>query len=64
VPLPELRERFAEIPRQGLVVLYCGCPADQLRDAYLFLRGHGYRNLAVLDGDYAGWVARGYPVER
>ena len=63
VPLETLPARYAEIPETGVVVLYCACPLEALRDAYLFLRGHSYRNITVMDDGFAAWVTRGYPLE-
>lgn len=64
VPLPELPRRYEEIPRTGRVVLYCACPAEELQAAYRFLRDRGYRNVSILEEGFAGWVRRGYPLER
>ena len=64
IPLSELRGRFQDIPKTGLVVLYCACPSAEIHAAYLFLRDQSYRNLAVMDGDFSFWVKMGYPVER
>lgn len=63
VPLGELRTRYPEIPTTGVVVLYCACPLEEIAAAYLFLRGHGYRNITVMDDGFAGWMTRGYPLE-
>jgi len=63
IPLAELPKRLGEIPRAGRVVLYCACrPGD---DAYanFFLRDNGYRNIAVMEEGFSGWVKRKYPVE-
>jgi len=64
IPLSELRGRFQEIPKTGLVVLYCACPSDEIQAAYLFLREQSYRNITVMDEGLPGWVKRGYPLER
>lgn len=63
-PLRELRSRFQEIPKTGLVVLYCACPQVEIEAAYLFLRGQSYRNLAVMDEGFPVWVKKGFPMER
>ena len=63
LPLAELRSRYQDIPRAGLVVLYCACPREDLQSAYLFLRGQSLRNLAVMDEGFPAWVAKGYPLE-
>ena len=64
LPLRELLRRHGEVPRAGRVVLYCACPLEEIQAAYQFLRDQGYRNVSVLEEGFAGWVKRGYPVER
>lgn len=64
LPLPELPDRVDEVPRSGVVVLYCGCPRDQLLRAYQFLRGRRHTNVFVLEGDIDAWRGRGYALER
>jgi rhodanese-related sulfurtransferase len=64
LPLGDLPDRVDEVPRRGVVVLYCGCPRDQLLRAYQFLRGRGHTNVFVLDGDIDAWRGRGYALER
>ncbi|MGH7277122.1 MAG: rhodanese-like domain-containing protein [Candidatus Rokuibacteriota bacterium] len=63
LPLPELHERFAEIPPTGMVVLYCACSPTEINGAYQFLRARGYHRLFILEEGFAGWRARGYPLE-
>jgi ArsR family transcriptional regulator len=63
LPASELRRRHDEVPRSGLVVLYCACPLEEIREPYMFLRGQGYRNVVVMDEGFSGWADRGYPVE-
>ena len=46
------------------VVLYCDCPQSELEGAFRFLSSQGYANASVLLEGFAGWVSRGYPVER
>ncbi len=43
VPLAELDRRFAEIPTQPMVVLYCRCPLEEAATAYSFLEAEGLR---------------------
>ena len=64
LPLADLAERVDEVPRTGVVVLYCGCPRDQLLRAYQFLRGRRHTNVFVLEGDIDAWRGRGYALER
>lgn len=65
IPLNELSRRHAEIPKTGRVVLYCGCPPGKVEEGYAYqtLRDLGYRNVSVLEGGFAEWRNRGYPVE-
>jgi rhodanese-related sulfurtransferase len=63
--LDEPPERFRELPQASpLIVLYCDCPVAKINAAYQFLRNQGYRQVLVLDGGFAAWTARGYPIKR
>jgi rhodanese-related sulfurtransferase len=64
LPAGELRARADEIPRAGLVVLYCACPFDEVNRLYQFLRARQHDNVVVLEEGFAGWLGRGYPIER
>lgn len=64
LPLEQVTARADEIPRQGLVVLYCACRFDQIGAAYQELRRRQWNNVLVLEEGFAGWRARGYPIER
>ena len=64
VPLPDLRDRVEEVPRGGVVILYCSGGRDELLRAYQFLRGRRYANVYVLEGGLDGWRRLGYPLER
>jgi rhodanese-related sulfurtransferase len=64
VPLSELRRRYTEVPRAGLVVVYCACRPGENWHAHELLQVRGYRNVLVLAEGFSGWVERGYPVER
>ena len=63
VPLAELDRRFAEIPTQPMVVLYCRCPLEEAATAYSFLESKGYANHVVLQEGYDGWLKRRYPLD-
>lgn len=63
VPLSDLRNRSAEIPRVGLVILYCTCQPGEEWHTYELLQVRGYRNVVMLAGGFSEWVGRGYPVE-
>jgi rhodanese-related sulfurtransferase len=64
VPPGELAGRADELPRTGLVVLYCSCPFDVVNRAYQLLRQRRHDNVVVLEEGLAGWIGRGYPTER
>ena len=64
VPITELDRRFKEIPRAPRVVLYCGCPREDIATAFVFLRSQGYVNHAVLEDGFDGWLKRRYPLTR
>lgn len=64
IPSAELTERFAEIPRTGRVVLYCGCEKNESAEGASFLRTQGYRNVSIMLEGYSDWVKRAYPIER
>jgi len=65
IPLNELEKRYPEVPKTGRVVLYCACPDGRIEEgfSYQLLRDQGYRNVSVLEGGFAAWRARGYPLE-
>jgi rhodanese-related sulfurtransferase len=63
VPLSDLRTRYTEIPRVGLVILYCTCQPGEEWRAYELLQVRGYRNIAMLAGGFSEWTSRGYPLE-
>jgi rhodanese-related sulfurtransferase len=64
VPITELDRRFREIPRAPRVVLYCGCPREDIATAFVFLSSQGYVNHAVLEDGFDGWLKRRYPLTR
>ena len=64
LPITELDRRFREIPRAPRVVLYCGCPREDIATAFVFLRSQGYVNHAVLEDGFDGWLKRRYPLTR
>ena len=63
LPLAEVAQRFAEIPKTGRIVLYCDCKTYDVADRAVFLEYRGYRNIFVMPEGYSGWVRRGYPTE-
>jgi rhodanese-related sulfurtransferase len=64
IPLHELEQRLAEIPRQNEVVAYCRGPYCVLAfNAVRQLRDEGYRAQRLENG-YPEWLAAGLPIER
>jgi rhodanese-related sulfurtransferase len=63
IPLTELKNRLAEIPRRREVVAYCRGPYCVLSvDAMAMLRKAGYRAVRLKDG-FPEWKEAGLPVE-
>jgi hypothetical protein len=67
--LANLRRAAARIPRDHLVVIYCGCcpmsKCPNIHPAYAAMRKMGFRRLQVLNlpEDFAhDWVAKGLPI--
>lgn len=64
VPLPELAQRLAELPRDVEIVAYCRGPFCLMSDdAVKLLRAHGYSARKTADG-VSDWLAAGLPVQR
>lgn len=63
IPLGDVPERLAQIPRSGRTVLYC---KSGLRSAHAieFLRSQGYENLLNLDGGIDAWREQVDPTMR
>lgn len=62
LPLAEVRQRTAEIPSTGRVVLYASTP-EEAAAAYQALREAGHRNVMVLAGGLPAWIRLGFPIE-
>lgn len=63
LPLPELKRRIEQLPKDKPVVAYCRGPFCMMaKDAVGLLRKRGYRALHLEDG-VAEWRARGLPIE-
>ncbi len=62
IPLKELKERLAELPRDQDIVAYCRGPYCVLAaQAVELLQQHGFRAVRLEDG-VVDWRARGLPV--
>lgn len=63
LPLAELEQRLAELPRRREIVAYCRGPYCLLSDEALkLLRARGYRARKILQG-VSEWTAAGLPLE-
>jgi rhodanese-related sulfurtransferase len=62
--LDEPGDRFRELPKGEVIVLYCSCPLSEIGPAYQFLRYSGYHAVLILNGGLPAWAARGYPLSR
>jgi rhodanese-related sulfurtransferase len=57
-------KKLGEIPKTGRIIIYCTCkPGSEDADAYFLLRDNGYRNVAVMEEGFPGWMKRKLPVE-
>jgi rhodanese-related sulfurtransferase len=52
IPISELPDRLAEIPRERLVALFCSSDV-RAAIAYAYLRVNGYTNVRIVAGGYA-----------
>ncbi len=63
IPLAELPERLAEIPRDRPVAVHCQ-GGGRSAIAASFLQARGFGEVANVSGGFNAWVAAGLPVER
>ena len=63
IPFDQVAQRFAEVPQDKDVVLYCrsGRRAGIAAEA---LAAQGYTRLMHLEGDMPAWIEQGRPVEK
>ena len=57
IPLPDLPQRFAELPKDKLIVLHCKLGGRSAK-ALQFLRSQGYRQLKNVAGGITAWAER------
>ncbi|MBX6341695.1 MAG: metalloregulator ArsR/SmtB family transcription factor [Thermomicrobiaceae bacterium] len=63
IPVHQLEQRLAELPRDREVVAYCRGPYCVYADeAVRLLRSHGFRASRLIEG-FPEWRSAGYPVE-
>jgi rhodanese-related sulfurtransferase len=61
MPLSELEQRFAELPRDRQLVLVCAVGERSLKATY-FLMYHGYTQVANMEGGIMKWARKGFPI--
>ena len=61
MPMSELEQRFAELPRDRQLVLVCGVGDRSLKATY-FLMFHGYTQVANMQGGIIKWARKGFPI--
>ncbi len=62
MPLSELEQRFAELPRDQELILACAVGERSLKATY-FLMYHGYDRVANMEYGLQKWVRKGFPVK-
>jgi len=62
MPMSELEQRFAELPRDRDLVLVCQVGERSLKATY-FLMYHGYTRVANMEGGIFKWARKGFPIK-
>jgi rhodanese-related sulfurtransferase len=62
LPMSELEQRFAEVPRDRDLIMVCQVGERSLKATY-FLMVQGYTRVANMEGGLAKWVRKGFPVK-
>jgi len=63
IPLGELPNRLAEVPKDKPVIVTCRT-GNRSGQAVNFLRQQGYTNVHNMSGGFVAWERAGYPVEK
>ena len=58
----QLEERMDDIPRNAPVILYSD-DAEEVMDAYEDMKDSGFKTVAMVSGNYQGWVNSGGKIE-
>jgi rhodanese-related sulfurtransferase len=61
LPLSELEQRYAELPRDRQLVLVCAVGERSLKATY-FLMYQGYTQVANMEGGIMKWARKGFPI--
>ncbi|MBL0150095.1 MAG: rhodanese-like domain-containing protein [Ideonella sp.] len=62
MPMSELEQRFAELPRDRDLVLVCQVGERSLKATY-FLMYQGYTKVANMAGGISKWARKGFPIK-
>jgi rhodanese-related sulfurtransferase len=62
LPITELERRYREIPKGPRVILYCGCPLEEMGSVHAFLTSLGWKNHDVREDGFDGWYKSQFPV--
>lgn len=58
IPYDSLDDRLDDIPRKAHIVLYSDS-TEEAGEAVADLRGEGYKRVAIVEGNYSGWIKAG-----
>jgi len=58
IPYDSLDDRLDDIPRKAHIVLYSDS-AEEAGEAVADLRDEGFKKVALVEGNYAGWIKAG-----
>ena len=58
IPYATLEDRYDDIPKKAPIVLYSDSK-EEVSDAYEELRDEGFKKVALVSGNYAGWMKAG-----
>lgn len=61
MPMSELEQRYAELPRDRQLVLVCEVGVRSLKATY-FLMYQGYTQVANMEGGIMKWARKGFPI--
>ena len=62
MPLSELEQRYAELPKDRPLILACRQGVRSLKATY-FLMNKGYTNVTNMKFGMERWVAKGFPIQ-
>lgn len=63
IPLDQLSSRYAELPQDETIVVYCRSGNRSLEAVY-FLDSVGFNRVHSMDRGFNNWIAEGYEVEK